>query len=109
MQRKPSHFGSKINSAPAGSASRLLTPFDNIGATGGMTGRSTNGQTTGVTDQTRAAGWEDDPSDVGELRYYDGQRWTEHVTIEGVQTMVKYDPGAVYTNPGYTVTRPAGS
>src|SRR3954454_16552425 len=103
MQPNPSHFGSKIRSASAGRASRLLTPFDSIGATGGMTGRSTNGQTTRVTDEERPAGWYDDPTNVGELRYHDGQRWTEHVTIEGVQTMVAFDPTAVDTNPGYTV------
>ena len=74
-----------------------------------MTGRSTNGQTTRVTDETRPAGWYDDPTDVGELRYYDGQQWTAHVTIDGVQTMVAYETGSVDTNPGYTVTRSSQS
>ena len=38
MQRNPSHFGSKISSTPAGSASRSATAFESIGATGGMSG-----------------------------------------------------------------------
>jgi len=62
-----------------------------------------------VTDESRPAGWYDDPTDVGELRYYDGQQWTAHVTIDGVQTMVDYEVAAVDTNPGYTVTRLAQS
>jgi hypothetical protein len=60
-----------------------------------------------VKDESRPAGWYDDPTDVGELRYYDGQQWTAHVTIEGVQTMVAYEVAAVDTNPGYTVARVA--
>jgi hypothetical protein len=32
------------------------------------------------------ADWYADPANVGELRYFDGTQWTEHVTIDGVQT-----------------------
>ena len=52
-----------------------------------MTGRSIASQTTSVTDQGgMPADWYQDPAKVGELRYYDGTQWTEHVTINGVQT-----------------------
>jgi hypothetical protein len=38
------------------------------------------------------ADWYEDPSKVGELRYFDGTQWTEHVTIDGVQTTAPYAP-----------------
>jgi hypothetical protein len=43
-----------------------------------------------VTDTGTPAGWYEDPSGVGELRYHDGTRWTEHVTIDGQQTTAPY-------------------
>ncbi|MEY2450526.1 MAG: hypothetical protein QOD92_100, partial [Acidimicrobiaceae bacterium] len=36
------------------------------------------------------ADWYEDPTKVGELRYFDGTQWTEHVTIDGVQTTAPY-------------------
>jgi hypothetical protein len=38
------------------------------------------------------ADWYEDPTKVGELRYFDGTQWTEHVTIGGVQTTAPYAP-----------------
>ena len=38
------------------------------------------------------ADWYEDPAKVGELRYFDGTQWTEHVTIDGVQTTAPYAP-----------------
>lgn len=56
-----------------------------------MTGRSIAGQTTGVTShEGMPADWYADPTNVGELRYYDGTQWTEHVTIDGVQTTAPF-------------------
>jgi hypothetical protein len=37
------------------------------------------------------ADWYQDPAKVGELRYFDGTRWTEHVTINGVQTTAPFE------------------
>jgi hypothetical protein len=37
------------------------------------------------------ADWYQDPAKVGELRYYDGTQWTEHVTISGVQTTAPFE------------------
>jgi hypothetical protein len=37
------------------------------------------------------ADWYQDPSKIGELRYFDGSRWTEHVTIDGVQTTAPFE------------------
>lgn len=37
------------------------------------------------------ADWYQDPAKVGELRYYDGTQWTEHVTINGVQTTAPFE------------------
>jgi hypothetical protein len=55
------------------------------------------------------ADWYEDPTHVGELRYFDGTQWTEHVTIGGVQTTAPFatagsDPGAAQT---FTLTRRA--
>ena len=56
-----------------------------------MTGKSIAGQTTSVTTQGGTpADWYEDPVKVGELRYFDGTQWTEHVTIDGVQTTAPY-------------------
>ncbi|MEY2459129.1 MAG: hypothetical protein QOG30_959 [Acidimicrobiaceae bacterium] len=58
-----------------------------------MTGRSIAGQTTSVTTpEGLPADWYEDPTKVGELRYFDGTQWTEHVTIGGVQTTAPYAP-----------------
>ena len=58
-----------------------------------MTGRSIAGQTTSVTThEGMPADWYEDPTKVGELRYFDGTQWTEHVTIDGVQTTAPYAP-----------------
>jgi len=58
-----------------------------------MTGRSIAGQTTSVTTpEGMPADWYEDPTKVGELRYFDGAQWTEHVTIDGVQTTAPYAP-----------------
>ena len=58
-----------------------------------MTGRSIAGQTTSVTThEGMPADWYEDPAKVGELRYFDGAQWTEHVTIDGVQTTAPYTP-----------------
>jgi Protein of unknown function (DUF2510) len=43
------------------------------------------------------ADWYADPTNVGELRYFDGTRWTEHVTINGVQTTAPYESPAGVT------------
>ena len=57
-----------------------------------MTGRSIAGQTTSVTTQGgMPADWYQDPAKVGELRYFDGTQWTEHVTIDGVQTTAPFE------------------
>jgi hypothetical protein len=37
------------------------------------------------------ADWYQDPSKIGELRYFDGTGWTEHVTIDGVQTTAPFE------------------
>jgi hypothetical protein len=44
------------------------------------------------TQEGKTADWYEDPTKVGELRYYDGTQWTEHVTIDGVQTTAPYVP-----------------
>jgi hypothetical protein len=60
-----------------------------------MTGRSIAGQTTSVTTQGGPpADWYEDPTKVGELRYFDGTQWTEHVTIDGVQTTAPHTSAA---------------
>jgi uncharacterized protein YxjI len=41
------------------------------------------------------ADWYEDPTKVGELRYFDGTQWTEHVTIDGVQTTAPYEEPAM--------------
>jgi hypothetical protein len=48
------------------------------------------------------AGWYEDPTNVGELRYHDGTRWTEHVTIEGAQTTAPY---GVVAPQSFTMSR----
>ena len=55
------------------------------------------------------AGWYEDPAKVGELRYFDGQRWTEHVTIGGVQTTAAYEPAEESPPPSFTMRRGAQS
>ena len=37
------------------------------------------------------ADWYQDPAKIGELRYFDGTQWTEHVTINGVQTTAPFE------------------
>jgi hypothetical protein len=44
-----------------------------------------------VTNLGTPAGWYEDPTKIGELRYHDGERWTEFVTIDGVQTTAAFD------------------
>ncbi|MEY2431139.1 MAG: hypothetical protein QOC92_864 [Acidimicrobiaceae bacterium] len=39
-----------------------------------------------TTPEGTPAGWYEDPTKAGELRYHDGTQWTEHITIDGVQT-----------------------
>lgn len=61
-----------------------------------------------MTDQGTPAGWYQDPSQVGELRYHDGTQWTEHVTIDGVQTTAPYESAASPTDataPTFTMSR----
>jgi hypothetical protein len=77
-----------------------------------MTGRSIAGQTTSVTTpEGTPAGWYDDPVMAGDLRYHDGTQWTEHITLDGVQTTAPL--GAVDTNAhapsGFTMRRMAQS
>jgi hypothetical protein len=55
-----------------------------------------------VTNSGPAAGWYEDPTGVGELRYHDGTQWTEHVTIDGQQTTSPY---GVLTVPAFTMSR----
>jgi hypothetical protein len=40
------------------------------------------------------AGWSDDPSGVHELRYWDGERWTDHVSDGGSMTRAPLDDGS---------------
>ena len=40
---------------------------------------------------TPAAGWLPDPEKPERLRYWDGQRWTEHVSADGVQSVDPLD------------------
>lgn len=59
------------------------------------------------------ADWYEDPAKVGELRYYDGTQWTEHVTIDGLQTTAPFEPVETpadvdpASTPSFTVTRGA--
>jgi len=45
-----------------------------------------------TTHEGMAADWYEDPTKVGDLRYYDGTQWTDHVTINGEQTTAPYEP-----------------
>ena len=38
----------------------------------------------GMSDDMTLAGWHKDPSGRHELRFWDGDRWTEHVVDEGI-------------------------
>jgi hypothetical protein len=70
-----------------------------------MTGRSIAGQTTSVTTQGGApADWYEDPTKIGDLRYFDGTQWTEHVTIDGVQTTAPYSSAPT---PSFSMSRGA--
>lgn len=62
-----------------------------------------------MTTDATPAGWYADPTEVGELRYYDGDKWTEHVTIDGVQTTAPYEtsPERDAGRPTFTMTRVA--
>ena len=69
-----------------------------------MTGRSIAGQTTGVTShEGMPADWYADPTNVGDLRYFDGTQWTEHVTIDGVQTTAPFANGSAEGPPAAQV------
>jgi hypothetical protein len=66
-----------------------------------MTGRCIAGKTTSVTSHEGVpADWYQDPSKVGELRYFDGTNWTEHVTIGGVQTTAPFSVPEPVTDVG---------
>ncbi|MEY2404182.1 MAG: hypothetical protein QOD38_1733 [Acidimicrobiaceae bacterium] len=54
------------------------------------------------------ADWYEDPTKVGELRYFDGTQWTEHVTIDGVQTTAPFSPAAAAAPGRETVSEPDG-
>ena len=64
-----------------------------------------------MSDTQTPAGWYEDPAKIGELRYYDGAQWTEHVTIGGVQTTAPLDGGTASADaaaqPTFTMRRDA--
>lgn len=55
-------------------------------------------------------GWFPDPSRGHELRYFDGARWTNHVSDHGMRSIHQWSPAAVPANPSWdepTTIRPA--
>jgi hypothetical protein len=76
-----------------------------------MTGRSIAGQTTSVTTpEGTPPGWYEDPTKAGDLRYYDGSQWTEHVTVDGVQTTAPFEGTETASKTsGFTMRRMAQS
>lgn len=42
-------------------------------------------------DSAPSAGWQPDPEQPERLRYWDGERWTVHVSTDGVQTVDPLD------------------
>jgi uncharacterized protein YxjI len=56
-------------------------------------------------DTGHPAGWYDDPTDAGELRYWDGSQWTEHISTNGVHATAPLPSAAAPSD--FTVRRTA--
>ena len=62
----------------------------------------------GVADETRAAGWYDDPWGTNDERYFDGSAWTRQTRLIGASDAVTLWPG-VLTTPDPSTARVSGS
>ena len=79
-------------SASSGYDSGAATGYDTAATSDSVTSASTEATSESAAEQTTAAaasaapaGWYADPSGRYELRYWDGNQWTEHVSRAGQQ------------------------
>ena len=59
-----------------------------------------------MTDETRAAGWYDDPWGTNDERYFDGSAWTRQTRLTGASDAVVHWPAIVTPAPTFPSTAP---